>query len=129
MRSKSLVSLFYLTLLAACGTTSVNQKAERSSGSEISTEEIREASQLNAYDLVRALRPYWLQKRGQNSLLLQGDIVVYLNDVRLGGPAELRQISTDEIGAIRRLSASEATRRWGMDHTYGAIVVSYGAPN
>ena len=116
-------------MLAACHTADSTRRAERSSGSVITTEEIREASQLNAYDLVRARRPYWLQKRGQNSFLLEGDIIVYLNDVRLGGPAELRQISTDEISAIRRLSAAEATRRWGMDHTYGAIVVSYGVSN
>ncbi len=78
----------------------------------------------NAYDLVRTLRPMWLRKRGSNSINDDGDIVVYLNNARLGGPEALRQVETISVTSIRYYDAGAATYRFGSGHQHGAIQIS-----
>jgi hypothetical protein len=51
------------------------------------------------------------------------DLVVYLNDNRLGGTDQLRQLAISEISEIRYYSASEATTKWGTGHSAGAIQI------
>jgi hypothetical protein len=77
----------------------------------------------NAYEAVRTLRPMWLQKRGMQSINFEGEIVVYYDNVRLGGVESLRSISTSVIRRMEFMSASTATQRWGAGHTHGAILV------
>jgi hypothetical protein len=96
----------------------------------ISTEEISGTSASNAYDLIQRLRPNYLRTRGAVHGTPNGtnkieavDLVVYLNENRLGGSDQLRQIATSEIREIRYYSASEATTKWGTGHSAGAIQV------
>jgi hypothetical protein len=84
----------------------------------ISEAELAEVTEPDAYDIVRRLRPAWLQARGMGA-----EPVVYLDDIRLGGPDELRNVYLDQIKEIRFISASDATTRWGTDHTGGVIQV------
>jgi hypothetical protein len=86
--------------------------------------EIREAHLNDAYEAVRALRPNWLRKRGQLSVMQPSDIVTYLDNVQLGGPEMLRTIPTSAVLAIQFLNASSATQRWGTGHVHGAILVT-----
>lgn len=79
----------------------------------------------NAYEAVEALRPNWMQVRGANTLLNpQNQVIVYLNDTRLGGVDTLRQIATPAIVAIRHFDGRAATARWGLDHGQGVILVT-----
>jgi len=79
----------------------------------------------NALEAIQALRPIWLQTRGPNTLLgTPTEVVVYLNDTKLGGVSTLDQVTTPAIVTIRHLNGREATARWGLDHGAGAIVIS-----
>lgn len=88
--------------------------------------EIRTSGEANAYQLVETHRPLWLHRRGPESVLpeVDGDVVVYLNDARMGGRNALREIPLTVVGAIRFLDAAQANFRFGRSHPYGAIVIS-----
>lgn len=90
--------------------------------------EVRTANAPNAYELVQTHRPAWLRKRGDNSIRNEGDIVVYLNNARMGGPTSLQQIVTTTITSVEFLDPGTATYRFGNGHPYGAIVVSTQNP-
>lgn len=108
-------------LFTACGSTGT---ASRGGNPDLITvEEVEASNQSNAYELVRSRRPNWLSRRGTQSINLTGDIVVYLDATRLGGPEALRRISIHSVHSIRYFDASEATQRWGTGHGFGAIQV------
>lgn len=93
----------------------------------IPREEIEQSGEMNAYDLVARLRPFWLTKRGQNSILpdMEVDVAVYLDGLaRLGGRTALRDLPTSMISEVRFLDAAAANYRFGQGHPHGAIVVS-----
>ena len=119
--------LAVLPLGAACAplsrTASSASPAVRRDAHLISREEVEGSRHSNAYQLVRALRPAWLQKRGVKSMRSDGDVVVYLDRNRLGGPESLRGIAAQDIGAIQYLGATEAQQRFGEGHWHGAILV------
>lgn len=94
----------------------------------ISLEQVEAARVDNAYELVRMHHPMWLRKRGANTLQNDGDIVVYLNDTRMGGPDVLRQIETISITSIRFYDVGAANFKFGAGHTHGAIQVSTRVP-
>ena len=79
----------------------------------------------NLYDAVQRLRPRWLLERGATTLNAAGNpVVVYVNDQRMGGVAELHNVVLSSVGEVRYLDASSATMRWGTGHTSGAILVT-----
>ena len=79
----------------------------------------------NALEAVQALRPNWLQTRGASSLLAtQAQVLVYLDDTRLGGTETLSTIATPSIVVIRHIDGITASGRWGLDHGQGVILVS-----
>lgn len=90
----------------------------------ITTAELRAANELNVYDVVAARRPHWLRKRGSVSFENEGDIVVYLDNGRLGGPDALRQIQALTVTSVRFYDAAAANYRFGVGHHHGAIQVS-----
>jgi hypothetical protein len=94
----------------------------------ISLEEVEAARVDNAYELVRMLHPMWLRKRGSSSIQNDGDIIVYLNDTRMGGPDVLRQIETISITSIRFYDVGAANFKFGQGHMHGAIQVSTKVP-
>jgi hypothetical protein len=105
--------------------------ATRSSNNVITRKEIEGTSGSNAYEIIQRLRPTFLSKRGaMRSAPTNGtnaveavDLVVYLNNNRLGGSDQLKNISPSDIGEIRYYSASDATTKWGLGHTAGAVQV------
>lgn len=94
----------------------------------ITEREIREADVTNAYDLIYSLHREWLIPRGSNTLKetagREAKIVVYLDDVRLGGTSELRQIQVDGLTLAEFLGPARATYRFGSGHAHGAILLS-----
>ncbi|MFP4227918.1 MAG: hypothetical protein ACLFTE_03725 [Salinivenus sp.] len=121
-RFSALVVLLSVASLVGCVSSS-----GASGGSEnvITQEEIQEVSGIsNAYNLVRRLHPQWLEKRGRSSVSNPGDIVVYINGSRQGGPSTLEQVDVMDVENIRYLPPDEATMRHGSGHDNGAIEVN-----
>jgi hypothetical protein len=125
MRPSRLVTLAVLLFVtAACASSGPGARtAGRRDTRVLSAEEIRGASASNMYDVIRSHRPEWLIKRGQTSINMEGDIVIYVDNVALGGPESLRSIDVQSVQSARFLSASEAQMRYGVGHMHGAIVV------
>jgi hypothetical protein len=139
-RALCLVGSFVVGAVAAsCGghsqgatATDVRPAAATRGGNNVITrQEIEGTSGSNAYEIIQRLRPIFLSKRGAvRSAPTNGtnaveavDLVVYLNNNRLGGSDQLKSISQSDIGEIRYYSASDATTKWGLGHTAGAIQV------
>ena len=78
----------------------------------------------NAYDVIQALRPFWLQKRGSTSFRQEGEIRVYQDGTHIGGIESLRGIHSDNIESIRFLDERQANFRFGPGHEHGAILVA-----
>jgi hypothetical protein len=93
----------------------------------ITRAEILAANSQTVYQIVERLHPNWLQKRGQHGLGADEDIVVYLDNARLGGPASLQQIPISSVVSVQFFDAGRAQYRFGTGHSYGAILVSTGA--
>lgn len=108
---------------AACSTRS-DSGSTRSNAKVITTAEMQASGHQDAYSLVQTLRPQWLRVRGTSSFNLTETVQVYLDGSRMGGPEQLRQISTHSISSLRYLDGLEATQRFGLDHGAGAIVIS-----
>jgi len=111
-----------LVLLTGCA-TAAPQPSVRPKARLINSDQIRANHATDAFDLIRALRPWWLQRRGQQRLFLDGEIVVYLDHVRIGGPEALRSVQLSGVESIEYLDAVTATQRWGTGHAHGAIRV------
>jgi hypothetical protein len=93
----------------------------------ISLDEIAATTEaLNAYDLVRRLRPAFLADRGPQSFRtsVPRTAQVYVDNVRMGGIETLRDVPRDAIAEIRYYSGPDATTRWGTGHSSGVIFVA-----
>lgn len=85
--------------------------------------EIRDAHvQGTAYDLVLRLRRAWLFGSGAKALS-DADIVVYVNDTRLGTLGSLKTLPVADIISVQHFDGAEATFKWGLGHSHGAIQV------
>ena len=121
-----------MVALAACasGGAGSGVASRAPNPSVISTEEIEASSGSNAYEVIQRLRPNFLRTRGAvhgtpgaTNAIESVDLVVYLNENRLGGSDQLRQIAKTDIREIRYFNSSEATTKWGTGHSAGAIQV------
>ena len=74
----------------------------------------------NAYDAVIRLRPHFLQ----SGLGVPEQPVVYLNEMRQGGPDQLRSIPVSVILEIRYFTPINADLRFHTTNPGGAIAVS-----
>lgn len=103
--------------------------------------EIRDSGARDAHELIYNTRMHWLVTRGANSVAeiargeAEGDfvinvtpgrdkIIVYMDDVRLGGVDTLRDVPVDGLTSARFFDAREATLRYGTGHAHGAILLS-----
>lgn len=126
---KSLWSFPLVLLLAACASatsssgTEAGDAAQGSRNGPISAEMARSAGAANAYDLVQSLRSNWLRKRGGETSNAPSEIIVYLDDTRMGGLETLRQIATTNVFMVEFVDARTAQFRWGPGHTNGVILV------
>ncbi len=50
--------------------------------------------------------------------------MVYRDGVLVGAKAALRSIKVGDVAEVRRLSPSEASQRFGLDHGAGAILIT-----
>lgn len=117
-----------LALTGACapvGTpgASAAERAPRRASDRLTIEEIRVTSFPNALEVVQRLRPRWLLGRGPDSIMDSTPVLVYLDNVRMGGPETMSSIPASSVLSMQFLDAGAATTRWGTGHTSGAILV------
>lgn len=122
-------SLCHLTVLAAAGLGVACASGGQSEGTSrsrdvITLEEIQEANSSDPYEAVRRLRSSWLRTRSPGvESEVSGMPIVYVDNVRLGDIEMLRSVPILTVVEIRRISASDATTRWGTGFPNGAIEV------
>lgn len=92
----------------------------------ITRAEIAQSGLMNTYEVIRQLRPAFLQRRRARSI--EGDAiqtaVVYVDGAYRGELRELELIPAAEVQEIRYLDATDATMRYGTGHSGGAILVT-----
>jgi hypothetical protein len=114
-------------LISACASAPAGDGAQgRGDPMLITAAEIQASPATNVHQLITSLRPGWLQTRGGSVARSEdgGNVIIYLNQARLGGPGELQQMTLEGITSIAFVDARTATQRWGTGHAQGAIVVS-----
>ena len=129
-----------VVLTAACSSPKSSASGGPKPGPNLITaDEIARANVQNAYEAVQKLRPAMLRQRqiasadGQGGVrngrsasgtaVAAGEVLVYMDNTRLGDVEQLRQISVASISAVRYFSASEAQTKWGSGHAGGVIEV------
>lgn len=137
MRPSLVGTLLLLAALGtACASTAESGGVQRSSD-VISAEEIATIQVSTAYEIVQRLRPQFLRARGTTTVRNAGpegrptggpaqtgtELVVYVDNVRLGGVEVLHNIAALRVRDIRYVSASDATTKYGSGHTGGALEV------
>ncbi len=134
--------LFGLLLLAG-GCASTGSGSGLANQEALTTIDLVEFTDRTAFDAVRQLRPIWLNdRRGGTSGLatmaaevdpsqttsdIQSErgIKVYVNGVQArDGVDELRGIRADQVQEMRKLDAQDASMRFGVGHSSGAILVT-----
>jgi hypothetical protein len=119
---------FLFVALSSCASATGSRSSPMGDTDIIARADIADSrSASNAYDLILALRPLWLQTRGLANLRQaagEEGIVVYMDNARLGDIQTLRRVPLGSIQYLEHFSAPEATQRWGGGHIHGAILVS-----
>jgi hypothetical protein len=122
--SRALAVAAILSLSAGCAPkASTNASAQRSDRNVLMPDQFRSQSYSNAYEAIEALRLNWLKPRGSDSFNTPSVVMVYLDNVKLGGVEALRGLQLSTILSIRHYDASQANARWGVGHGQGAIQV------
>ena len=88
------------------------------SSNRIVQAELDALPQMNALLAIERLRAQWLRTRSGDPPQL------YVDGARRGNVSNLTSMLTTEISQIERLSASDATNRFGTGHAGGAILVT-----
>jgi len=125
--ARGLILAFCLMVLSSCASGG-SRGTPLSDPDIIDRDEIAESrSASNAYSLIQSIRPLWFQTRGLTNLRQaagEEDIVVYMDNARLGDRETLRRVTLGSIEYMQFFTAREATQRWGGGHLHGAILVS-----
>lgn len=126
MKCSRLLALLLTFALIGCASSRTGEPRERRDPNRITFEELRTAPRTNALDLVQTLRPRWLQVRGPTTFepSRENPVMVYVDGVRVGGPAQLRGIPVPSIEFLQYLNPQEASSRFGLDHMNGAILIT-----
>jgi hypothetical protein len=121
--NKILMMGLALALGACASADGPRTTAPRASSTLIAEQEVRDSKATNALELIQNSRPGWLRKHGTVSFRMDGEILVYLDEVRLGGIDTLQSLALPGIHSIRFLDAVTASARFGLNHPHGAIQV------
>jgi hypothetical protein len=137
IRRSVLIAPIALALLAGCGSKPATPEtaptsapvAPRAAGrprqdQQLITRDVIVGTQYtNLYDVVLAMRPNWLGTRGASNSV-NGDVLqVYLDNQRIGGANELRNIPPSSVLSVRYYDPIASAARWGMNHSAGVIFV------
>jgi hypothetical protein len=133
------IALLATTACASSGSSASTSGAPKPGPNLITSDEIVRANVQNGFEAVQKLRPAMLRPRqmasanGQGgamkdaptgSSVSAGEVMVYMDNTRLGDLEQLRGITASSIASIRYFSASEAQTKWGSGHAGGVIEVT-----
>ena len=123
-RSYRWLGMLLITLLvSACASSGGG--GPRLDRNLLTREQIQDTNRQNIYEVVESLRSNWLRTRGPTSLTSRdAEVLVYIDDNRLGGVETLRTINASVVEYIRWFDGITATGRWGLDHGAGVVYVS-----
>ena len=112
------------TILLACAAT--QGTGPRSSARVLTADEIDEVAVTTAYEAVERYRPQWLYTRASPTRynLDTSPPVLYLDGIRLDNFRELERIRAEVVERMEYLSPSDATNRFGTNHSGGAILIT-----
>ena len=86
----------------------------------------------NLYEAIDRLRPRWLQVRsGMRSFTMETEVVVFQDEVFLGGPEVLERMGVEGVFSVRYLdgpTAKASLPNLGNRHVQGAIIISLRPP-
>jgi hypothetical protein len=120
---------------AAAGGSSAVSTARPGNSNLITEAEISRGNYGTALEVVENLRPSMLRSRGatlsnpNTSSGISADqstsvnVVVFLDEVRLGEASKLASIPAGSVREIRYINARDATTRWGTGVSSGVIQV------
>ena len=112
--------------VAGCASTG-NGNQDGGSRDTLTREQIMEAGATNLHDAISRLRPRWLLVRGTRSFNMETEIVVFQNEMLLGGPDALKQMAPEIAFEIQYLDGTRAIASlpglMSGRHIEGAIVV------
>jgi hypothetical protein len=120
MRITTLATILALSAGCAGRPASTSALADRN---VITADVIQQRGFHTAYEAVEALHAPWLVDR-PDGLATPSEVLVYIDNSRLGGTATLRQVPAANIASIRFIDAGTAITRWGVDHGKGVIMVA-----
>jgi hypothetical protein len=131
MPTKALcVALLAAGALWGCASTKASR--EGTNQELITREEIQGAGAVNLYEVVSRLRPQWMNIRTTQSFNLGTEIVVFQDNMLIGGPDALKQIGPESAWEIRWMDGVRASATLpGITsgrHIEGAIIVSTRPP-
>ena len=106
--------------LAACATGG-GESSSRGEANRLTREELTPYPVDNALNIIRRLRPRWLQARGVSHAM---DPIPFLDGARLDDLDALRRILVDDVESIEYVTPSDATMRYGTGFPGGAIEVT-----
>jgi NaMN:DMB phosphoribosyltransferase len=120
-----LIALAPPSLARAQATEKVRYERHRISFEELST---KASDAKTAYDIVKRLRPQFLQARGSGSMRSRTPvpIKVFVDGAFRGGVAMLNEVVAHSVVEIKYLNGPDATTRFGTGHESGAILVTTG---
>jgi hypothetical protein len=122
-----MLALFASAVTAGCASTGAGNGRDGGRSNLLTREEILGAEATNLYDVVRRLRPRWLQVRSTRSFNMETQIVVLQNDVHLGNADQLKEMSPELAFEIEYLDGVRAANvlpgLMSGQHVEGAIVV------
>ena len=123
MSTRATRALLPLLLLACAGQPRGPAPRERN---VITAEELMATHVTSLYQAIQQIRPTFLHDRGYMSVYdARAQVpMVYVDNILMGDVDFLQSINTTEVAEVRKLSAEEATTRWGTGHIGGAIVVT-----
>jgi hypothetical protein len=121
---QQLSAIAVAALVAGCASTPPGGRAPRGDRNLVTQEQLLEQNFQSAYDAVEALHSNWLRARGPDSFQSPTEVLVYLDNVKLGDVSTLRTIHPRTIREIRHFDGNEATARWGIGHGAGVIFLT-----
>lgn len=117
--------LVLLTFVAACASTpdAGGDDGDGSSRDVITMAQLDAAGGRTAYQVVRQLKPHWLQRRGQVSFQGQTSLLVVVDDSHRE-VGVLNTLRAEDIREIRYLDGRRAMMRYGDRANGGALIIT-----
>lgn len=135
MRRSSLPGILLVLVMLAASDVLAAQNQRRGDRNRLTKDDVAEMSGTvnTAYDLVRMMRPNWLNPPGMNrNSTSNADgtgggataLVLYINDIRQPTIDEMRTVKASTVVEMRYLDQNRAIQMRGPGHEMGVIEVT-----